>query len=137
MRKFTESLSSIKKEEGKQIRYYNLFPLLRGLESERPGIKDRVWAHIKDEFDVASKPYNGRISNINLFFYGIGDEYETKYLSEYPDELEHCKKIHPEAFTEGTKEYDLRLDFNLIIHVYQDDFKDFNYIEEFSVLVNW
>ena len=140
MRKFTESLSSINKVEGKKLTYFSLFPLLRGLESERPGIKERVWSHIKDEFDAAFKPYNGRISNINLFYYGIGDEYETNYLKEYSEDLERMKKVHPNAFIEGTKEYELRLDFNLIIHVYQNDFnddKDFNYVEEFSVLVEW
>lgn len=140
MRKFTESLSSINKVEGKKLTYYSLFPLLRGLEAERPGIKDRVWEHIKDEWDVTFKPYNGRISNINLFYYGIGDEYETNYLKKYPEDLERMKPIHPNAFVEGTTEYELRLDFNLIIHIYQDDFiddKDFNYIEAFSVLVEW
>jgi len=70
-----------------------------------------------DEWDVAFKPYNGRISKINLFCYGIGDEYPTKYIQEYPDELEHCKKIHPEAFIDeylDPKIKEIRLDLNLI-----------------------
>ena len=37
MRKFTESLSSIKKVEQKTISYYSIMPLLNGLETERPG----------------------------------------------------------------------------------------------------
>ena len=71
-----------------------------------------------------------------MFFYGIGEEYESNYLKSYPDELEHCKKIHPEAFIEGSKEYELRLDFNLIWSVYQDEV-DESYMESFYVLVSW
>ena len=112
MKKFTESVSNINKVTPKKLVYFDLFPLLKGLEKERPGIKDRVWEHIKDEWDVAKKPYNGRLSHVNLFYYGIGDEYQSKYLKKYTDELEHCKKIHPDAFIQGTNEYELR--FNLV-----------------------
>ena len=136
MKKFTESISNINKVDPKKLIYFDLFPLLKGLEKERPGIKDRVWKHITDEWDVARKPYNGRLSHINLFYYGIGDEYETKYLKDYPEELEHCKKIHPNAFLAGTDEYELRLDFNLIWSTYEDDVDD-NYMEMFYVLVSW
>ena len=81
-----------------------MFDLLRGLEEERPGIEDRVWEHMCSDWDVAFKPYNGRISHINLYFYGIGDEYETNYIKKYTNEVERCKKIHPKAFVDGTKE---------------------------------
>lgn len=75
---------NIIKSEKKELIYYNLFDLLKGLESERPGIKDRVWKWMCshppygewDQWkDVAFEPYNGRISFINLFYYGVGDEY--------------------------------------------------------------
>lgn len=136
MKKFTESVSNISKVTPKNLVYFDLFPLLKGLEKERPGIKDRVWADMTDEWDVAFKPYNGRLSHINLFYYGIGDEYQSKYLKKYPDELEHSKKIHPNAFIEGTNEYELRLDFNLIWSTYEDDV-DEDYMEMFYVLVSW
>jgi hypothetical protein len=134
MKKFTESVNNIKKVPSETLTYFNLFPLLRGLELERPGIKERVWRWMCDEQDDAFKPYNGRISNINLFFYGIGDEYPNEYLNKYPDELEHCKKTHPEAFIDGSKEKELRLDLNLIWSVYQEEIED---SESFSVKVFW
>ncbi len=135
MRKFTESLSNIRKVEGETLTYFDLFPLLKGLESERPGIKDRVWKWMCKESDVTFKPYNGRIININLFYYGIGDEYPCKYLIDYPDELEHCKNTHPDAFKDGI-EKELRLDLNLIWSVYQDDV-DEEAMEEFPVITRW
>lgn len=137
----------IEKQPTKTMKYFDLFPLLRGLESERPGIKDRVWTWMCKEHDfqsggdIAFAPFNGRISNINLFYFGVGDEYELDYVKEYPEELEHCKKVHPDAFMnymgpgKGDKEVvDLRLDLNLILHVYQDEIED---MEMFSVLVSW
>lgn len=145
MKKFTESLSTIKKEPLSVLNYYDLFPLLKGLESERPGIKDRVWKWMCghppyggwDDFkDVAFQPYNGRISFINLFCYGVGDEYSLKYLKDYPDELEHCRKIHPEAFEENSKESEIRKDLNLIWHVYESDI-DNDSIGKFAVMVSW
>lgn len=134
MKKFTESLDNIKKVDKKVLIYFDLFTLLKGLEIERPGIKKRVWDHMLDDPDSAFRPYNGRISSINLFYYGVGEEYDLKYLKENPQELEHSKKIHPEAFIEGTKENNLRKDLNLILSIYQDDIED---IEEFYVLVKW
>lgn len=130
LRKFNESLN-ITKVDYQSIKFFNLFQLLKGLESERPGIKDRVWNFMKDEWDVAFKPYNGRISTLNLYYYGIGDEYPIKDAES--SELEHSKRIHPEAFREG-KEKELRLDFNLIWSVYEDDIGD---PEMFYVIVTW
>jgi hypothetical protein len=66
MKRFTESLSNINKVSPKDLVYFDLFSLLRGLESERPGIKDRVWDWMCDEPDSSFSPYNGRISTINL-----------------------------------------------------------------------
>lgn len=130
MRKFTESLSSIKKVEQKTISYYSIMPLLNGLETERPGIKDRVWNWVCDvPYD---NPQRNKIFNINLFFYGVGDEYEIDYLKEYPNELEDSKDRWPNAFDEGTSEYELRLDLNLIIHVYQHELNG-----ELDIKVMW
>lgn len=141
MRKFTESLSNITKIKGETITYFDLFPLLRGLEIERPGIKDRVWKFLCDEWDVTFKPYNGRILEINLFYYGVGEEYPLKYLKDYPEEIEDCKKTHPSAFKDymgpGTgdqKDIDLRLDLNLIWHAYESEIKD---PESFAVITQW
>ena len=150
MKKFTESLSNIKKVKGETITYFDLFSLLRGLEPERPGIKDRIWKWMCDvgPLDSEFAPYNGRISYINLFYYGVGDEYELDYIKEYPEELEHCKKTHPDAFIdymgpgkENKKVVDLRLDLNLILHVYQDEigngFGLGQSMESFPVMVCW
>lgn len=142
MKKFTESINNITKTKKEELIYFDLFPLLRGLESERPGIKDRIWGWMRDEWDVAFKPYNGRISFINLYYYGIGDEYPTKYLEEYPDEIDTSKSNHPEAFKDGTKESELRKDLNLIMSVYQDDIDDSksrlgSSVEMFAVMVFW
>jgi hypothetical protein len=150
MRKFTESLQSIKKSEKKELIYYNLFDMLKGLESERPGIKDRVWKWMcshppygeYDQWkDVAFEPYNGRISFINLFYYGVGDEYPLEYLKQYPEELEHSKQTHPEAFKEGPI-CELRKDLNLIWYVYgseMDNNKSYlgDSVEMFAVMVSW
>ena len=140
MRKFTESLNSIKKVEGKTMTYFDLFPLLKGLESERPGIKKRVWDWLCSEDDSAWRVYNGRIKNINLYFYGVGEEYPLKN-EYYEQEVAHSKTIHPDAFPDyiqkgsGVKSmYELRLDLNLIWQVYEDDIDD---PESFHVLTQW
>lgn len=142
MKKFTESLKSIKKSEKKVLNYYNLFDLLRGLESERPGIKKRVWDWMctSGQLDSADRPYNGRISYINLFWHGIGDEYPIKFLDKYPEEIEHSKKTWPSAF-EGNnvskkEDIELRMDLNLIWYVYEDEMNE-DSIEQFAVLVFW
>ena len=84
-----------------------------------------------DEEDDAFAPWNGRISNINLYYYGLGLEYPTKHAQNYPHDVE---RNHPDAFVEGNKEYELRLDFNLIWSVYEDDIDD---TEMFHVMVSW
>ena len=140
IKKFTESLSSIKKVESQKLVYFDLFPLLKGLEKERPGIKKRIWDWLCDQSDAAFKPYNGRIININLFFYGVGEEYPLKN-EYYEEEVKHSKKIHPDAFMGymgkgkgDQKIQDIRLDLNLIWHVYEDEITD---PESFSVITNW
>ena len=140
MKKFTESLNNVKKTEKLTLTYYSLFPLLKGLEQERPGIKDRIWEWMRDTVDSADDPINGRISYINLYYYGVGDEYPIKPSEK--DEVEYSKKIHPEAFISGTKEETLRLDLNLIWSTYQDDMNEKTSrldspVEMFSVLVEW
>lgn len=140
MIKFTESINEIKKSPKQTLTYYNLFEMLKGLEKERPGIKDRIWKWMCDEWDAAFKPYNGRISNINLFYYGVGSEYPIKNVDE--SEIEHSKSIHPKAFESGTKEETLRLDLNLIWSTYQDEMDDktsmlSSSVEMFAVLVSW
>ena len=140
MRKFTESLQSIRKVKGTTITYFDLFPLLRGLESERPGIKDRIWDWLCDERDSAFAPYNGRILNINLFYYGIGEEYPIKD-KYYEESVKQSKEIHPEAFLnyieDGSgdeKIQNIRLDLNLIWHIYEDEIPD---PELFPVITRW
>jgi hypothetical protein len=126
----------MEKVESKTMKYFDLFPLLEGLESERPGIKNRVWEHMNVDPDYAFKPWNGRISTINLYFYGLGEEYPTKAMWSDPnfDYLGTSEDNHPEAFEEGTPQYELRLDFNLIWSVYEDEIED---IEAFPVKVNY
>ncbi len=119
MKKFTESLNNIKKVEPKTITYYSIMTLLEGLEVERPGITDRVWDWVSDvPYD---KPQKNKLFLINLFFYGVGDEYQLNYLDKYPNELEDSKDRWSNAFDKGTSEYELRLDLNLILHVYQNE----------------
>lgn len=120
--------------EPRSLVYFDLFPLLEGLEGIRFGIKERVWNFLCDEVDVSFKPIKGRILNINLYYFGIGDEYPTKYLKEYPDELYHSKKTFPLSYIDGNVEKELRLDFNLILSEYDDYIED---IGSFSVMVNW
>ena len=137
----SNNLKHLKNYETQEtVHYYNLFRLLDGLESERPGIRERVWVWMCDERDSSFKPYNGRISYMNLFFYGIGDEYPTNYLKKYPTELEHCRKIHPEALEDSNHpnedKINLRKDFNLIWSVYENEV-DESYMEMFPVMVSW
>ena len=133
IRKFNENIS-FNLVEPKRLVYFDLFPLLRGLENIRPGIKDRVWDFLCDEKDISFRPIKGRILNINLYYFGIGDEYPTKYLNEYPDDLEHSKKTFPLSYIDGNIEKELRLDFNLIISKYDEYIDD---IGSFSVMLDW
>jgi hypothetical protein len=121
LNKYNESNSNIKKVDPVLIslKYFDINALLDGLESERPGIKSRLKKWISEYHDL-----NNGVKSINLFYYGIGDEYPNSYLTKYPDELDHCKKIHPEAFKEGSDEKDIRLDLNLIWSVYQEEIGD-------------
>jgi hypothetical protein len=121
LKKYNESNSNIKKVNPTSIslKYFDINALLDGLESERPGIKTRLKKWISEYHDL-----NNGVKSINLFYYGIGDEYPNLYLTKYPDELDHCKKIHPEAFKEGSDEKDIRIDLNLIWSVYQDEIGD-------------
>lgn len=132
IRKFNED-KSFNLVEPKRLVYFDLFPLLRGLEVIRPGIKERVWKFLCDEKDISFRPIKGRILNINLYYFGIGDEYPTKYLKEYPDELNHSKKTFPLSYVDGIKK-ELRLDFNLIISKYEDHIED---LGSFSVMIDW
>lgn len=124
---------NIKLIKSENIIYFDLFSLLIGLEPERSGIFDRVWEFIKEEEDIQFMPIKGRISYINLYYFGIGDEYKTKYLKEYPSDLEHSKKVFKSAFIEG-KDMELRLDFNLILSLYEDHILD---IGSFPVMINY
>ncbi len=132
IKKFNESVN-FNLVEPKKLVYFDLFPLLKGLEGIRPGIRDRVWEFLCDESDISFKPIKGRILNINLYYFGIGDEYPTKYLKEYPEELEHSKKTFPQSYVDGT-EKELRLDFNLILSKYEDHIEDMGM---FSVMCDW
>jgi hypothetical protein len=140
IKKYNESVNNITKTKKETLTYYNLFELLRGLEKERPGIKDRIWKWMLEERDAAFEPYNGRISHINLFYFGVGPEYQIKDVPE--EEIEHSRSIHPEAFKKGTKEESLRLDLNLIWATYADELDNKtsmlnSSIEMFAVLVSW
>jgi len=121
LKKYNESKYSIEKIQPTiiSIKYFNIRELLDGLEVERPGIKSRMIEWISENNDL-----NDGFKSINLFYYGIGDEYPNEYLTKYPDELEHCKKMHPDAFKENSKEKEIRLDLNLIWSVYQSDIDD-------------
>lgn len=114
-------MKEITKTKQENIRYFNFSDLCEGLELERPGIKQRLRDHLEDDTDIQFRQIKERILHINLFYYGIGDEYPTKYVKQYENELEHSKKIHPEAFIEGTLESEIRKDLNLIWSVYEAD----------------
>jgi hypothetical protein len=120
------------KVEQTNIRYFDLFQLLKGLESERPGIKNRVWNFLKDNNDIQFSPINYRILGMNLFYYGVGDEYPIKNVTI--DEVNHSKKIHPEAFINGTPENELRKDLNFIWYIYDvedEEIECFNIMPKF------
>ncbi len=116
------------------LNYYDLFPMLRALETERKGIKDRIWKWMckEEAYDDEFRPYNGRISYINLYYYGVGEEFKIKSVTK--EDIEHSANIHPEAFVTGSKEESIRLDLNLIWKTYEDELDD---IEAFAVLVSW
>lgn len=136
MKKYSEILNesnlSLIKSDKKILVYFDLFDMLNKLEVERSGIKDRIWKWLDDP-DIVFKPINNRILNMNLFFYGVGEEYPLKD-EHYEEEVKHSKKIHPNAFIVGTEEYEIRLDLNLIWKVYEDDISD---PENFSIMVEW
>ena len=127
-------MEEVKIVKSKTTKWFDCLSLLEGLESERPGIKDRVWEFMCRDKDIQFTPINGRLSNINLFYFGAGDEYDLKYLKDYPEELERCKEIFPESFIIGSVEYELRLDFNLIWYVYEKEIED---IGMFTVKTQW
>lgn len=45
-------MKKIKKVPLKTETYFDLFPLLEGLEKERPGIRKRVWSWLCKEFSA-------------------------------------------------------------------------------------
>lgn len=134
------TVNNIEKIEPKIIKFkiFKLGNLLNGLENERPGIINRVNGFIRKEKDPYFSPQDvrglnlpGRLYSLNLFYYGVGDEYPIKANEKYPDEVEHCHKTFPESFIEG-EDREMRLDFNLIWSVYEDDIED---VENFLVSV--
>lgn len=106
-------MSKVKQHD---IRYFNLNDLLDALETERSGIRERVRRFLSDEWDIQFQLISGRILGMNLYFYGVGNEYPIHDTDE--KEIEHSKIIHPEAFIDGTPENELRKDFNLIWSTY-------------------
>jgi hypothetical protein len=86
--------------------------LLDGLEEERPGITKRVNKFIYKYKDPYFLPQDvrglyelpGRLYSLNLFFYGVGDEYQIKSNETYPDEVERCHVVFPKSFIEPVKE---------------------------------
>ena len=116
----------------KHLRYFELFPLLDYLETKRQGIRDRVWKFLCEDKDVQFAAINNRIMHMNLYFYGVGDEYPIESVTKI--DINHCKSIHPEAFIDGTKENELRKDFNLIW--YECDAKG-EEIEMFYIIPEW
>jgi len=125
-------MKKITKVEQTDIRYFDLFSLLEGLEFERPGIKDRIWNFLKKDDDIQFQPIHGRILGMNLFYYGVGDEYPIVGLDT--NEIERSHQIHPEAFVVGTLQSELRKDLNLIWSVYE---VTENEVEIFYIEVNW
>jgi len=114
--------------------YYDLFSLLDGLEEERSGIRKRIWEHLIEwgELDSYFKPHKDRITSLNLFYYGVGDEYPIPNTPQ--SEIEHSKNIHPNAFIDGTPENELRKDLNLIWFTYNVTDEE---IEMFNVMPSW
>jgi len=103
--------------------YFHLKPLLKGLEPERPGISKRVTNFIISMNDNSIRE---KIKYVNLFYCGIGNEYETNYLKEYPGEYERSKTVFPDAFIDGSKDKELRLDLNLIQSTYDSHIHNLN-----------
>jgi hypothetical protein len=112
-------MKDITKAKQENIRYFNFRDMCEGLEPERPGIRQRLKDHLVD-YDFQFQMIKDRILHINLFYYGVGDEYpiKDKYVEK---EIEHSKIIHPKAFKEGTLESEIRKDLNLIWSVYEVD----------------
>lgn len=122
----------LKRVEPKIVKLFSLFPLLNGLESQRPGIRKRVWKFLCDEkYDIQSMVINGRPLAINLFYFGVGDHYPLKYIKEYQDEIERCKKTFIEATIEGSIKQQLQKDFNLIWFTYEDQIDN---VEQFYII---
>lgn len=113
-------MKDITKAKQENIRYFNFRDLCEGLESERPGIRKRLTNHLDDDNDIQFRMIKERILHINLYFYGVGDEYPIGDQN-IEEEIKHSKKIHPEAFIEGTLESEIRKDLNLIWSVYEVD----------------
>jgi len=97
------------------IRYFDLNELLEELEVQRPGIEERIKKHLKN-WDIKFDLIRGRLSHMNLFFYGVGEEYPIVYPEPYSvkEDIENSKENHPEAFITGSPENELRIDLNLI-----------------------
>ena len=112
-------MKDITKAKQENIRYFNFSDMCKGLDTERPGIKERLSKHLED-WDFQFQMIKDRLLHINLYFYGVGNEYpiNDQYVNEA---IEYSKKIHPEAFTEGTLESEIRKDLNLIWSVYEVD----------------
>ena len=118
--------------EPQVIKVFSLFPLLKGLESQRPGIRNRMWKHLCDEKqDIQFIAIKSRTLAMNLFYYGVGNHYPLKYLKDYPEEVEHCKKTFPEATIDGSVEQELQKDFNLIWFTYE---KHIDNVEQFYII---
>lgn len=120
--------------EPKTLTYFDLFDLLKSLESHRLGIYDRVWNFINSDKDLQFCPINGRLSHMNLYFYGVGNEYNIKGITT--EDIEHSKKIFTNAFIEESTENELRKDFNLIWYICQDHMTNDD-IEMFYFMVKW
>lgn len=110
------------------FKVFKLKKMLSGLERERPGIYQRVYDFIYDERDPYFLPQDvrglhlgGRLYSLNLFYYGVGDEYPIKEVTK--EELEHSRRTFPESFIDG-KNKEIRLDFNLIWSVYEEEIDD-------------
>lgn len=87
---------------------------------------------LKKDQDIQFALINNRLLGMNLYYYGIGDEYPTIDFTN--EELEHSKQIHPEAFVKGSKEESLRLDFNFIWSTYDVKGEE---VEAFFIQPNW
>ena len=88
-------MKNITKAKQENIRYFNFRNMCIGLDTERPGIRQRLKDHLEDDNDIQFQQIKERILHINLFYYDIGEEYPTKYVEQYKGELEHSKKNLP------------------------------------------